>query len=63
MFQCIGYVAESADAPLKPFSFERRDPGPKDIQIDIQFCGVCHSDLHQARNEWQNTPLPLRARP
>ena len=58
MFTCIGYSATSADAPLKPVSFERRDPGPSDVKIDILYCGVCHSDLHQARNEWQNTLYP-----
>lgn len=58
MFTCIGYAAQTADAPLKPISFERRDPGPSDVQIEIMYCGVCHSDLHQARNEWQNTLYP-----
>ena len=58
MFTCVGYATEAADQPLRPFSFERRDPGPKDVRIDIQYCGVCHSDLHQARNEWQNTLYP-----
>ena len=41
-----------------PFSFERREPGPKDIQIEILYCGVCHSDLHRARNEWGGTIYP-----
>ena len=41
-----GYAAQAADAPLAPFSFERRDPGAKDVAIDILYCGVCHSDLH-----------------
>ena len=63
MFTCVGYATEAADQPLRPFSFERRDPGPRDVRIDIQYCGVCHSDLHQARNEWQNTIYPLRAGP
>ncbi|GEP12379.1 NAD(P)-dependent alcohol dehydrogenase [Methylobacterium gnaphalii] len=58
MFQCIGYAAQEATAPLAPFSFERRDPGPNDVEIEIVYCGVCHSDLHQARNEWQNTNYP-----
>jgi len=58
MFACTGYAAEAADAPLKPFSFERRDLRPKDVKIEIAFCGVCHSDLHQARNEWKNTVYP-----
>ncbi len=58
MFTCTGFAAKGADQPLRPFSFERRDPGPRDVRIDIQYCGVCHSDLHQARNEWQNTLYP-----
>ena len=58
MFTCVGFATTAADQPLRPFSFERRDPGPKDVRIDIQYCGVCHSDLHQARNEWQNTLYP-----
>lgn len=53
-----GYSAESASSPLAPFSFRRRDPRPEDIQIDILYCGVCHSDLHTARNEWKNTVYP-----
>ncbi len=55
----LGYAAQSASAPLAPFSFERREPGPRDVQIEILFCGVCHSDLHTARNEWQNTIYPV----
>ena len=46
------------DRPLAPFVFERRAPGPDDVQIDIAYCGVCHSDLHTARNEWHNTVYP-----
>jgi uncharacterized zinc-type alcohol dehydrogenase-like protein len=53
-----GYAAASPTAPLAPFSFERRTPGPQDVAIDILHCGVCHSDLHTARNEWQNTVYP-----
>ena len=52
------YAAQSATTPLAPFSIERRDPGPKDVQIEILYCGVCHSDLHTARNEWKNTLYP-----
>jgi alcohol dehydrogenase (NADP+) len=55
MFATKGYAAQAATEPLKPFSFERRDPTPDDVQIDILFCGVCHSDLHTARNEWGGT--------
>lgn len=58
MFTCTGYAAEAATAPLAPFTFERRDPGPMDVRIDILYCGVCHSDLHQTRNEWHNTLYP-----
>jgi uncharacterized zinc-type alcohol dehydrogenase-like protein len=53
------YAAQSSTSPIAPFSITRRDPGPQDIQIDILFCGVCHSDLHTARNEWQNTTFPV----
>jgi uncharacterized zinc-type alcohol dehydrogenase-like protein len=52
MFTTKGYAAHSAHEPLKPFSFDRREPTPTDVQIEILFCGVCHSDLHIARNEW-----------
>jgi alcohol dehydrogenase (NADP+) len=58
MIKTNGYAAQSAKSPLAPFSFERRDPGPRDVQIDILYCGVCHSDLHTARNEWTNTTYP-----
>src|SRR6478672_8929465 len=53
-----GYAAQSATSPLAPFSFDRRDPGPKDVQIEILFCGVCHSDIHTARGEWGGTTFP-----
>lgn len=55
MYPTKGYAAPSATSPLAPFSFDRRDPGPRDVQIDILFCGVCHSDLHTARGEWGGT--------
>jgi alcohol dehydrogenase (NADP+) len=54
-----GYAAASARSPLAPFEFERRSPGPKDVHIDILFCGVCHSDLHQARDEWGGSIFPM----
>src|SRR6476659_3194724 len=47
------YAASSATSGLAPFSFPRRVPGPQDVQIEILYCGVCHSDLHQVRNEWK----------
>jgi uncharacterized zinc-type alcohol dehydrogenase-like protein len=52
MMKTIGFAAKDAQSPLSSFNFERRDPGPADVQIEILYCGVCHSDLHQARNEW-----------
>ena len=52
------YAAHSASSPLAPFSFDRRDPKPTDVQIDILFCGVCHSDLHTVRDEWGGTAYP-----
>ena len=54
-----GFAAQTATSPLGPFNFKRRDPGPDDVQIEILYCGVCHSDLHLARNEWQNTTYPI----
>jgi len=48
------YAARSAKSPLAPVSIPRRAHGPQDVQIEILYCGVCHSDLHQVRNEWQN---------
>lgn len=59
MLQTKGYATKAADAKLEPFDFERRDVGADDILIEIQFCGVCHSDIHQARNEWGNSIFPM----
>jgi alcohol dehydrogenase (NADP+) len=52
------YAAQSADTPLAPLAIERRAPGPRDVQIDIAYCGVCHSDLHTVRSEWPGTKYP-----
>src|SRR5580658_8897697 len=49
-----GYAAKGAASPLGPFVFTRRSPLAHDVQIEILYCGVCHSDLHQARNEWKS---------
>ena len=54
-YEARAYAAHSATLPLAPAKIRRRAPGPRDVQLDVLFCGVCHSDLHQARNEWQNT--------
>src|SRR5262245_47906344 len=59
MYQVRAYATESAKSPLKAFSFQRRDPLPTDVQIEIQYCGVYHSDLHMARNEWSSTIYPI----
>ena len=52
------YGAHAADQPLQPIDIERRTPGPGDVQIDIAYCGVCHSDLHTVRSEWGGTRYP-----
>ncbi|MDR0534518.1 MAG: NAD(P)-dependent alcohol dehydrogenase [Verrucomicrobiales bacterium] len=52
------YAAQRADSALAPFNIDRREAGPSDVEIEILYCGVCHSDLHQARNEWHNTIYP-----
>lgn len=57
-FSTRGYAAQAANEALKPFAFKRREPLPDDVQLDILFCGVCHSDLHMARNEWGGTNYP-----
>lgn len=53
------FAAQTATSPLAPFSIERREPLPTDVAIDILYCGVCHSDLHFARNEWGMTQFPV----
>lgn len=52
------YAAQNPTSPLTPFSLHRREPGPQDVRLETLYCGVCHSDLHQARNEWDNTNYP-----
>jgi len=54
-----GYGTQSAQSPLGPLNFTRREPGPTEIVVDILFCGVCHSDLHMVRNEWGQSSYPL----
>ncbi|HTC00168.1 MAG TPA: NAD(P)-dependent alcohol dehydrogenase [Ferruginibacter sp.] len=53
------YAAQSATSPIAPFNIERREVGPHDVQIEILYCGVCHSDIHQARNEWGGSIFPM----
>src|SRR5258705_10874102 len=52
------FGTESATADLKEMSIQRREPTPKDVEIEILYCGVCHSDLHTARNDWGGTKYP-----
>lgn len=59
MIQVKGYAAPKANALLQPFQFERREPRDSDVLIDIQFCGICHSDIHQVRNEWGGSKFPM----
>jgi uncharacterized zinc-type alcohol dehydrogenase-like protein len=59
MTKTKGFAVQDAQSTLGPFNFERRTIGPKDVQIDILYCGVCHSDLHQIRNEWGNSIFPM----
>ncbi len=53
------FAAKKANAPLAPFEIMRRNPGPQDVQIKIDFCGICHSDLHQVANEWGGGIYPM----
>lgn len=54
-----GYAASAANTPLAPYSFERREPREHDVAIAIKFCGICHSDIHQARDEWGGSIFPM----
>jgi uncharacterized zinc-type alcohol dehydrogenase-like protein len=56
--QTKAYAAQSATTPLAPHTIDRREHGPKDVALDILYCGVCHSDLHTARSEWPGTKYP-----
>ncbi|MBC7522753.1 MAG: NAD(P)-dependent alcohol dehydrogenase, partial [Sandarakinorhabdus sp.] len=58
MIKAIGYAAHNSHSRLEPLEFERPQAGANEIEIEILFCGVCHSDIHQARNEWSNTVYP-----
>src|SRR3978361_2076745 len=58
MTKTHAFAAFDSTSPLGPFSIDRRDPGPQDVQIEILYCGVCHSDLHTVRSEWAGTVYP-----
>ncbi|HEY0429320.1 MAG TPA: NAD(P)-dependent alcohol dehydrogenase [Pyrinomonadaceae bacterium] len=59
MIQTRGFATASPESNFEPFAFERRDVGTNDILIDILYCGICHSDIHQARGEWGNSTYPM----
>jgi uncharacterized zinc-type alcohol dehydrogenase-like protein len=59
MLKATGYAAVQAHARLAPFSFERRDPGPEDVVLEVLHCGVCHSDIHYVNNDWGFTSFPV----
>jgi len=54
-----GYAAQNAQSPLAPYTFSRREPGATEISIEILYCGVCHTDIHMARNEWGQSAYPM----
>ncbi|MGR9087761.1 MAG: NAD(P)-dependent alcohol dehydrogenase [Gammaproteobacteria bacterium] len=59
MIKTPAYAATAAKSPLEPFTIDRRRPGPHDVLIEILYCGVCHSDIHQARDEWGGSIFPM----
>jgi uncharacterized zinc-type alcohol dehydrogenase-like protein len=59
MIETKGYAAQDAKTPLAPWKFQRREVGDHDVKIDITYCGVCHSDIHQVRNEWGGSVFPM----
>lgn len=59
MIETKAYAAQNEHTPLAPWTFDRRDVGPHDVQFDILFCGVCHSDLHQIKNDWFPGTFPM----
>jgi alcohol dehydrogenase (NADP+) len=58
MIQALGYAAKHSFSHLKPIAFEREDPKAGEVAIDVLYCGVCHSDIHQCENDWSNTVYP-----
>ena len=54
-----GYAAQTKTSPIAPFTFDRREPGTNDVAIDIHYCGICHSDVHQVRDEWGGSLYPM----
>ena len=58
MISSVGYSQSHSFTSLKRQEFEREDPKPNEVLIDVLYCGVCHSDIHQVKNEWGNTVYP-----
>src|SRR3970282_156489 len=59
MLKTRGYATEGPTSKRAPFTFERREPGPHDVLIQISYCGICHSDIHQVRDEWGGSIFPM----
>ena len=59
MLPTRAYATKAPHAPFEPFNFERREVGSNDVLIKIQYCGICHSDIHQARDEWGGSIYPM----
>ena len=59
MSKTRAYAASSTRSPLAPFEIERREPGERDVVIEIAYCGICHSDIHQVRDEWGGSMFPM----
>ncbi len=59
MVKTKGYAANNAHSPLASYSFERREPRPQDVVIEIRYCGICHTDIHQVRDEWGGSTFPM----
>ncbi len=59
MAKTRAYAAKDPKSPLAPFEIDRRAVGPRDVAIEIDYCGICHSDIHQARDEWGNSIFPM----
>ncbi len=59
MIPVRGYATHGPKETLVPYSFQRRDPGERDVRIEIKYCGICHSDIHQVRDEWGGSIFPM----
>lgn len=57
--QTVGYAVHEVDGKFAPWEFTRREVGDNDVLIEILYCGICHSDIHQVKNEWGNSKFPM----